>query len=89
MGLRFLTIDVNPKSTMIHSIYSSPITSPKTVFISDETGSVTESDSSVVEWTGPENQLGLEPEYLFGLEQDDPVEDNRGKVEQDKVTEKY
>lgn len=41
--------------------------SPITVFTSDENiDSTTESDSSSLEWSGPENQLGLEPQ--FGLQ---------------------
>lgn len=41
--------------------------SPITVSTSDENiDSTTESNSSNVEWSGPENQLGLEPE--FGLQ---------------------
>lgn len=55
---------------MIHNRHSSPI------IVSDEIESVTESDSaSGAEWWAPENQLGLEPEYAFGIGWDDEVND--------------
>lgn len=73
---------MNPNSTMVHNTQSSPITSHKTVFID----SSTESDSaSTPEWSGPENQLGLEPEYRFGRQRDNRVNmdlalDKKGEI---------
>lgn len=60
MDLQFWQSTQSPKFTMTQNRNSLPIT----VFISDD--STTESDSSNLEWLGPENQLGLEPE--FGLQ---------------------
>lgn len=74
---------------MIRNIHSSPIA----VFISDdETDSNTESDSSGLEWLGPENQLGLEDP--FRLERDDQVEVDKvevdkGEIQQVEETGKY
>ena len=61
MSLHVLTIDINPKPTMTQKKNSSPIPSS----IPDEdinNDSSTELDPSGAEWSGPENQLGLEPD---------------------------
>jgi hypothetical protein len=60
MSGHFLTIDINPEPTMTKKKYSSPIPSS----IPDEdinNDSGMELDPSGMEWSGPENQLGLEP----------------------------
>jgi hypothetical protein len=61
MSLHFLTIDINPEPTMTQKKFSSPVPSS----IPDEDvdhDSGTESDPYGAEWSGPENQLGLEPD---------------------------
>lgn len=64
---------------MAYNRHSSPIT----IFDED---SITESDtdapaSSGVEWLGPENQLGLELEDQFGVEQNEVnVDGEKGEI---------
>jgi hypothetical protein len=53
-------MDINPEATMAERKGSSPIPS----FIPDENidDSSMESDPSGAQWSGPENQLSLEPD---------------------------
>ena len=87
---------------MLGNRYSSPIrvfisdesstesdSSPITAFIPIEnTDSSTDSDSFSMEWLWPQNQLGLEPEYLSG---DDQVValDKKGEIKYHEVIAKY
>jgi hypothetical protein len=60
---------------------SSPI--PSSIPDEDEDiYSGTESDPSGAEWSGPENQLGLEPDDLFGFRRADQVVglDEKGEI---------
>lgn len=56
-----LTIEINPEPTMTQNRYPSRIPSSIPNEDVDEDSS-TESDVSGAEWSGPENQLGLEPD---------------------------
>ena len=87
---------------MLGNRYSSPIrvfisdesstesdSSPITTFIPIEnTDSSTDLDSFSTEWLWPQNQLGLEPEYLSG---DDQVValDKKGEIKYHEVIVKY
>jgi hypothetical protein len=53
---------------MARNRHSSPI--PSSIPDEDVNGGA-ETDPSGAEWSGPENQLGLEPDDLFGFRRDD------------------
>ena len=82
INLQFQRIDITPppKFTTVCNMYSSPITPHKQVIIVDD--SATESDTdhtSSVEWSGPENQLGLADNW-WGSKADEVTEDKNSKT---------
>jgi hypothetical protein len=88
-----------PEPTMIRN-RSSPIIPKEDTESSTESDSSgserrvpenAESDSSSVEWWGPENQLGLEPGDQFGLRRDDQVValDKKGEIKHYEAIAKY
>ena len=56
---------------MVHNTHSSPMTPHKKLNDCNAESSTESDPASSEEWMGPENQLGLEPGYLFSLEWDD------------------
>ena len=82
---------------MIRNRYSSPIYAFSSPIIAssvpdENINSTTELDLSGAEWSGPQNQLGLDPEYLshfqqvrqpedqFGFRRDDEALDKKGEI---------
>jgi len=80
MSLHFLTININPEPTMTQKKYSSPI--PSSIPDEDvDNDSRTESDPSGTEWSGPENQLGLEPDnQVVGLDKEGEIKHHKTMV---------
>ena len=77
MSVHFPTVDINPEPTMTQNRSSSPIPSS----ISGENIDNHSSTESDVEWLGPENQLGLEPDdRTVGLDKEGKINHHETNV---------